>query len=105
MHTWLAYGLMALVLQQPASVEARIINYLRDNLQPGQGIDISDLVNDVFTSTEEREALSRLYNSFFKVPAFLAQFQGRTGEIPSLQEISEQFSLTDVPGATNCLSM
>ena len=58
MHTWLAYGLMALLLQQqPATVEARIINYLRDNLQAGQGVDISDLVNDVFTSAERTRGL------------------------------------------------
>ena len=103
MYTWLVYGLMAFLLQQPATMEARIIDYLRDNLQPDQGVDISDLVNDVFTSTEEREALSRLYNTFFKVPAFLAQFQASSGEIPSLQEISEQFNLADVPGAADVM--
>lgn len=103
MHTWLAYGLMALLLQQPDTVEARIINYLRDNLQVGQGVDISALVNDVFTSAEEREALSRLYNTFFKVPIFLVQFQASGGQIPSLEDISEQFNLADIPGAADVM--
>ena len=103
MHTWLAYGLMALLLQQPDTVEARIINYLRDNLQVSQGVDISALVNDVFTSAEEREALSRLYNTFFKVPIFLAQFQASGGQIPSLEDISEQFNLADIPGAADVM--
>ena len=103
MHTWLAYGLMALLLQQPTSTEARIIDYLRENLQPGQGIDISELVNNVFTTPEEQQALSGLYNTFFKVPTFLAQFQTSTGEIPSLQEISEQFSLVGIPGAADVM--
>ena len=103
MHTWLAYGLMALLLQQPTNIDARIIDYLRNNLQPGQGVDISDLVNDVFTSSEEREALSRLYNTFFKVPTFLAQFQASTGKIPSLQVISEQFNLVGIPGAADVM--
>jgi thiol-disulfide isomerase/thioredoxin len=101
MYTWLAYGLTALLMQQP-NTEARIIEYLRDNLQPGERVVVSDLFNDVFTTPEERAALDRLYDTFFKVPIFLAQFQTSIGRIPSLAEISEQFRLT-VPGAADVI--
>ena len=101
MHTWFALGLMALLFQQP-DTEARIIEYLQNNLQPGQAVVVSELFNDVFTSPEEQAALDRLYNTFFKIPLFLVQYQTSTGNAPSLQEISEQFSL-NVPGAADVM--
>ncbi len=90
MRMWLALALLTSLMQQP-DAETRIINYLKDNLEPGQRIIISDLVNDVFTTPEERIALDGLYNTFFKIPMFLVQFQTSSGRVPTLQEISEQF--------------
>lgn len=90
MRMWLALALLTSLMQQP-DAETRIINYLQDNLEPGQRIIISDLVNDVFTTPEERIALDGLYNTFFKIPMFLVQFQTSSGRVPTLQEISEQF--------------
>ena len=101
MHTWFALGLMALLFQQP-DTEARIIEYLKNNLQPNQRVVISDLFNDVFTSPEEQATLDRLYNTFFKIPLFLVQYQTSTGKVPSLQEISEQFNF-DVPGEADVI--
>ena len=101
MHTWFAFGLMILFFQQP-DTEARIIEYLRNNLQPNQGVVVSDLFNDVFTSPEEQATLDRLYNVFFKIPMFLVQYQTSTGNVPSLQEIAEQFNFK-VPGEADVI--
>ncbi len=91
MKTWLGAALMALLFQQP-NTETRIIEYLRENVQPGQPVVVSDLANEVFTTPEEQQVLSALYNTFFKIPLFLVQYNTSTGEIPTLQEISEQFN-------------
>ena len=91
MQTWLAVALMGLMFQQP-DAETRIIQYLQENLKPGVPVVVSDLANEVFTSPEEQLALSGLFNTFFKIPLFLIQYNTSTGEIPTLQQISEQFS-------------
>ena len=96
MRMWLALALLTSLMQQP-DAETRIINYLGDNLEPGQRVIISDLVNDVFTTPEERVALDSLYNTFFKIPMFLVQFQTSSGRVPTLQEISDQF-VFDIDG-------
>ncbi len=82
---------MAVLFQQP-NTETRIIEYLRENVQPGQPVVVSDLANEVFTTPEEQQVLSSLYNTFFKIPLFLVQYNTSTGEIPTLQVISEQFN-------------
>ena len=91
MKTWLGVALMALAFQQP-DTETRIIEYLRENVQPGQPVVISDLANEVFTTPEEQQVLSSLYNTFFKIPLFLVQYNASSGQLPTLQEISEQFN-------------
>ena len=101
MHTWLAFALMALLFQQP-DTEARIIEYLKNNLVPGRLVIVSELFSDVFTSPEERVVLDRLYNTFFKIPLFLVQYQTNTGNAPSLQEITEQFSF-NAPGEADVM--
>jgi thiol-disulfide isomerase/thioredoxin len=74
-------------------VEKKIIDYLRTNLKAGQPVVVTKLYNEVFTSPEERKVLDRLYNIFFKVPAFVAQYYSNSGKAPTLQEISHQFNL------------
>ena len=101
MRMWLALALLTSLMQQP-DAETRIINYLGDNLEPGQRVIISDLVNDVFTTPEERVALDSLYNTFFKIPMFLVQFQTSSGRVPTLQEISDQF-VFDVDGQADVM--
>ena len=61
------YG--SLLSQSDREVERKIIEYLKANLKAGQPVIVSKLHNEVFTSPEERKALDRLYNIFFKVPA------------------------------------
>ena len=91
MKTWLGVALMALLFQQP-DTETLIIEYLKENVQPGQPVVVSDLANEVFTTPEEQQVLSSLYNTFFKIPLFLVQYNTSADEIPTLQEISEQFN-------------
>jgi thiol-disulfide isomerase/thioredoxin len=91
MHTWFVFALMTLLVQQP-DPETRIVEYLGDSIEQGRRIEVSDLINDVFTTPEERAALSRLYDTFFKIPMFLVQYQISSGQTPSLQQIADQFA-------------
>lgn len=73
------------------SAEKRIIQYIRDNLEPGEPLIVSKLYNEVFTSAEERVVLDKLNGAFFRVPLFVVEFQNRQGRLPTLDEISGQF--------------
>jgi thiol-disulfide isomerase/thioredoxin len=95
----------ALSLQQAAaaaSPEAKIVEYLKANVKPGQRVVVSELYNNVFTAPEERAALNRLFNTFFKIPLFAVQFQKGSGRPPKLTEIAEQFNFK-VPGQTEVM--
>ena len=87
---------LAAVLQQ-MDAETRIINYLKANVKPGQPVRITELVNNVFKTPEERQVLDRLFNTFFKVPITVAQFYTKSNKIPTLQQLSDQFGFK-VPG-------
>jgi thiol-disulfide isomerase/thioredoxin len=82
--------------------EARIVQYLKQNVKPGQRVVVSELYNSVFTAPEERAALNRMFNTFFKVPLFAAQYQSAAGKPPSLQEIADQFRF-ELPGETDVM--
>jgi len=98
---WTAFAL-AVALPQPGGAEARVVEYLQGNLRPGQPVAVSKLYNEVFTQPEERAVLDRLFNTFFKIPLFAAQFQQAEGRPPTLEEVSEQFELL-VPGEARVL--
>lgn len=117
MSKWLAVVLVAVLVgivllfvlrPEPEPVapggdpEARIVAYLKENVRPGRPVLVTELYNNVFTTTEEREALQRLYGVFFQIPAFAAQTYMETGKIPTLQELSEHFNLK-LPGETDVL--
>jgi len=75
------------------AAEKKVVEYLKANLKPGEPVIVSRLYNEVFTTPEERRALDRLYNIFFKVPYFVAQYYATSKKPPSLQEIARQFNL------------
>jgi thiol-disulfide isomerase/thioredoxin len=88
----------ALVVQAPAApapparaAEAEVVAYLQAHVVAGQPLVVSDLYNNVFTAAAQRAALNRLFNTFFKIPLFVAQYQKAAGKPPSLKEIGEQF--------------
>src|SRR5262245_22837202 len=87
MYKFIALGLMSALLQAPTT-ETRVIEYLKANVKPGQPVVFSDLYNRVFKTPEEQKVLEKLYNTFFKIPMFLVQFQTSTKRIPTLKEIS-----------------
>jgi cytochrome c biogenesis protein CcmG/thiol:disulfide interchange protein DsbE len=93
--------LVFLVFQAP-SAERRVIEYLKANVTPGKPVVVSDLYNNVFKTPEERKVLDRLFNTFFKIPMFIVQYNAGTRKIPSLREISEQFNFT-VPGEADVI--
>ena len=104
MTNWISLGLIALVLQapQPSSAERKIVEYLKVNVKPGRPVVVSDLYNNVFKAPEERKILDRLFNTFFKIPIFVVQYNESTKTIPTLKDISQQFQLT-VPGEADVL--
>ncbi len=76
-----------------ADAEARVLDYIRTHLQPGQPLMVTDLYNRVFTQPDERQALNKLYNAFFRIPLFVANYQEKFKSPPSLAVIAEQFDL------------
>jgi thiol-disulfide isomerase/thioredoxin len=88
--------------QSDPAVEKRIVDYLKQHVEPGKPVVVSELVNKVFTTEEERKELSRLFNIFFKIPVFIVQHKAATDQIPTLADISRQFNLR-VAGEANVL--
>jgi thiol-disulfide isomerase/thioredoxin len=91
-----------LATPQAPPAESRVVEYLKANVKPGQPVVVSELYNGVFTAPEDRAALNRLFNTFFKMPLYLAQHQKATGRPPTLAEISEQFRFP-VPGEADVM--
>lgn len=85
--------------QSRAEAEARVIDYIRDHLQPGRPLLVTELYSKVFTQPEERQALNKLYGAFFRIPLFVAQYQEKFGRPPTLKEIDEQFDLKEPEAA------
>lgn len=99
----IAFVLAAILAALPApEAEVRVVEYLKANVRPGQPVVVSELYNTVFTTPEERAVLNRLFNSFFKMPLYMAQHQKGTGKPPTLAEISEQFRFA-VPGQADVM--
>jgi len=95
-------AVLLLAAPQAPPAEARVVEYLEANVKPGQPVVVSELYNSVFTGPEERAALNRLFNTFFKMPLYLAQHLAAAGKPPTLREISEQFHF-EVPGEADVL--
>ena len=89
MRQWLGFALLSLLLQS-ADPETKIVDYLKANVEPGKPVVVSEL-NKVFTAPGEQKVLNRLFNTFFKIPMFIVQYNTSTKKIPTLQELSEQF--------------
>ena len=91
--------LLALVAGSAANVvassaaEERVLDYVRTHLQPGQPLMVTDLYNRVFTQPDERQALNKLYNAFFRIPLFVANYQEKFKAPPTLSVIAQQFDL------------
>ena len=99
---WLFLLLSATIALPQPDAETRILQYIRDHLRPGQPLVVTELYNNVFTRPDERQALDKLYNAFFRIPLFVAQYQEKYGSPPTLKIISEQFDLR-APGAAEVL--
>jgi peroxiredoxin len=63
---------------------------------------VTDLYNRVFTQPDERQALNKLYNAFFRIPLFVANYEEKFKSPPSLAVIAEQFDLRS-PAAADVL--
>ncbi len=76
---------------RPPDAETRVVDYLRAHIAPGQPLPVTELYNRVFTRPDERQALNKLYNAFFRIPLFVAEYQQKFAKPPSLAVISQQF--------------
>ena len=85
-----------------SDAETRVLQYIREHLRSGEPLVVTELYNNVFTRPDERQALDKLYNAFFRIPLFVAQYQEKFGSPPTLKTISEQFDLR-APGAAEVL--
>ncbi len=81
------------------TAEERVLSYIRDHVQPGQPLLVTELYNQVFTHPDERKALNKLYNAFFRIPFFVLQYQEKLGSAPSLEVIAQQFDLPNADAA------
>ena len=82
-----------------SNAEIRVLDYIRTHLQPGQPLMVTDLYNRVFTQPDERRALNKLYNAFFRIPLFVGNYQEKYQSPPSLAVIAEQFDLPSAGAA------
>lgn len=82
--------------------EERVVAYLKENVTPGKPVLVTDLYNKVFTEPEEQQAVKRLYDATFQMPAFVAKAYMQSGKIPSLMDITAHFNFK-VPGTTEVL--
>ncbi len=85
-----------------AQAETKVVDYIRDHLQPGQPLPVTELERNVFTQPAERLALGKLYSAFFRIPLFVATYQQKFGHPPTLPTIADQFDL-HVPGEADVL--
>jgi thiol-disulfide isomerase/thioredoxin len=92
----------ALAAPQVPQAEVKVVEYLKAHVKAGERVVVSQLYNEVFTTDAERAALNRLFNTFFKLPLYLAQHQQAAGKPPTLAEISEQFRFL-VPGQADVM--
>jgi peroxiredoxin len=104
------FGALALLLAWACSApaqsqaEMRVLNYIKQNLHPGEPLEVTELYSR-FTQPAERQVLGQLYSAFFRIPLFVAQYQQRFGKPPSLQVISQQFDLHTPEAADVLLSV
>lgn len=112
MKTWLAAIILTALVcgcggnteadRDNADPETRIVRHLEDRVSSGDVIDVTELYTEVFTTPEEQAVLDRLFDTFFRIPLFLTQFESSAGRPPTLEEISGQFGFT-VPGETDVI--
>jgi thiol-disulfide isomerase/thioredoxin len=95
-------GLAVLPAQSDLAVEERVVDYLIKHVEPGKPVIVSELYNNIFTTAEERKALDRLFNVFFKIPIFVVQHKTATDRIPTIADIARQFNLK-IPGEVQVL--
>ena len=92
----------ALAAPQAPEAEVKVVEYLKAHVKSGERVVVSQLYNEVFTGDAERAVLNRLFNTFFKLPLYMAQHQKAAGKPPTLAEIAEQFSFR-VPGEADVM--
>ncbi len=89
----------SLLCASGSQAEQRVLDYVRTHVKPGHPLIVSELYNRVFTKPDERRALNKLYNSFFRIPLFVVEYQQKFGAPPTLEIIAQQFDLASASDA------
>ena len=101
--TLLLFTLFGCASDKPTGTpETRVVDYLSKNVTPGKPVLVTELLNDVFTTPEDQQAVKRLYDALFLLPAYVARTYTDTSKIPSLKDIATHFDF-QVPGTTEVL--
>ena len=77
----------------PSQIETRVLTSIQDMLRQGTGISFSELQNDPQFSKEEKEFIGKLFETLFRIPAFVQSELKRTGEPPTRAQIGERFGV------------
>ena len=76
-------------------VEERVLRTVQEMMRESAGrVTFSKLHNDPRFGPEEIAFLGRLYETFFQIPVFLKAQHAAGGEIPTRQQIGDNFRLT-----------
>ncbi len=76
------------------TTEQKVLEGVQEMMRTQQEVIFSELYNDDRFSSEEKDFLGRLYETFFQIPAFLKSELEITGEIPTRQQISAGFGIS-----------
>ncbi|MDA2925170.1 TlpA family protein disulfide reductase [Acidobacteria bacterium AH-259-L09] len=79
--------LLAPLLAQ-SSIERKVLETIQKMIRRDGRVIFSDLYNSEEFNTQEKAFLGRLYETFFRVPAFLKSEYESSGKIPTRQEIA-----------------
>jgi thiol-disulfide isomerase/thioredoxin len=85
--------LLAPALAQ-SEAETRVLERVQKMLQQNTRVTFSELYNSPDLSPEEKSFLGRLYEIFFRIPAFLKTEYESTDRIPTLREIASGFGIS-----------
>ncbi len=78
----------------PSEIETRVLNAIQDMFRQGTGVSFSELQNDPHFSNEEKEFIGKLFETLFRIPAFVQSELKRTGEPPKRAQIGERFGVS-----------
>jgi thiol-disulfide isomerase/thioredoxin len=79
-----------------SNVEGQVLKRVNKKIkETGGRVTFSELYNSPNLETDERQFLGRLYEIFFKIPVFLEAHFSVSGDLPTRQQIGDNFGITE----------